>query len=251
MPRVRVCPSPGAVHAKTVGPFHGKSDDENCRCWLDRRWAAGKKQELAIMSRKLNGHLAVVGLGLLAATAPFDRAAATQDGPPTVSPAARWLQLAIDTTPKNTPAPKVKKLDLPKRDLPKQRQGGAPAGPSEKTKPSKKTDLTPPDPSKKPVDQTNVKLVPVQDPKFGPLKVTPEAKAAYLALPASARAQLSDPKGGAQVSAAALQQLAVHLRGFKPPAKPNLPEGAPCGPPGSVGSDFYSDGKGGCHLGVW
>jgi len=200
------------------------------------------------MSRKLNGHLAVISLGLLAATAPFDRAAATQDGPPTVSPAARWLQLAIDTTPKTTPAPKVKKLDLPKPDLPKQRTGAAPAGPSEKTKPPKKTDLTPPDPNKKPVDQTtNVKLVTVQDPKFGPVKVTPAAKAAYLALPPSARAQLSDPKGGALVSEGALQKLAAHYKGFKPP---NVPAGVPCGPPGSVGSDFISDGKGGCLLNI-
>jgi len=200
------------------------------------------------MSRKLNGHLAVISLGLLAATAPFDRAAATQDGPPTVSPAARWLQLAIDTTPKTTPAPKVKKLDLPKPALPKQRTGAAPAGPSEKTKPPKKTDLTPPDPNKKPVDQTtNVKLVTVQDPKFGPVKVTPAAKAAYLALPPSARAQLSDPKGGALVSEGALQKLAAHYKGFKPP---NVPAGVPCGPPGSVGSDFISDGKGGCLLNI-
>jgi hypothetical protein len=242
---VRVCPSPGAVHAKSARPFHGKSDVQGCRLWLDRPWTAGKKdQELAIMSRKLNGHLAVVSLGLLATTAPFERAAATQDGPRTVSPAARWLQLAIETTPKTTLPPKIKKIDLPRqKTVPKQGAAGAPP---------KKTDLTPPDPNKKSVDQTNnVKLVPVKDPKFGPLTVTPEAKAAYLALPASARAQLSDPKGGAQVSAAALQQLAIHLRGFKPPAKPYLPEGAPCGPPGSVGSDFYSDGKGGCHLGVW
>jgi len=200
------------------------------------------------MSRKLNGHLAVISLGLLAATAPFDRAAATQDGPPTVSPAARWLQLAIDTTPKTTPAPKVKKLDLPKPALPKQRTGAAPAGPSEKTKPPKKTDLTPPDPNKKPVDQTtNVKLVTVQDPKFGPVKVTPAAKAAYLALPPSARAQLSDPKGGALVSEGALQKLAAHYKGFKPP---NVPAGVPCGPPGSVWSDFISDGKGGCLLNI-
>ena len=200
------------------------------------------------MSRKLNGHLAVISLGLLAAAAPFDRAAATQDGPPTVSPAARWLQLAIDTTPKTTPAPKVKKLDLPKPALPKQRTGAAPAGPSEKTKPPKKTDLTPPDPNKKPVDQTtNVKLVTVQDPKFGPVKVTPAAKAAYLALPPSARAQLSDPKGGALVSEGALQKLAAHYKGFKPP---NVPAGVPCGPPGSVGSDFISDGKGGCLLNI-
>jgi len=200
------------------------------------------------MSRKLNGHLAVISLGLLAATAPFDRAAATQDGPPTVSPAARWLQLAIDTTPKTTPAPKVKKLDLPKPALPKQRTGAAPAGPSEKTKPTKNTDLTPPDPNKKPVDQTtNVKLVTVQDPKFGPVKVTPAAKAAYLALPPSARAQLSDPKGGALVSEGALQKLAAHYKGFKPP---NVPAGVPCGPPGSVGSDFISDGKGGCLLNI-
>jgi len=200
------------------------------------------------MSRKLNGHLAVISLGLLAATAPFDRAAATQDGPPTVSPAARWLQLAIDTTPKTTPAPKVKKLDLPKPALPKQRTGAAPAGPSEKTKPPKKTDLTPPDPNKKPVDQTtNVKLVTVQDPKFGRVKVTPAAKAAYLALPPSARAQLSDPKGGALVSEGALQKLAAHYKGFKPP---NVPAGVPCGPPGSVGSDFISDGKGGCLLNI-
>jgi len=200
------------------------------------------------MSRKLNGHLAVISLGLLAATAPFDRAAATQDGPPTVSPAARWLQLAIDTTPKTTPAPKVKKLDLPKPALPKQRTGAAPAGPSEKTKPPKKTDLTPPDPNKKPVDQTtNVKLVTVQYPKFGPVKVTPAAKAAYLALPPSARAQLSDPKGGALVSEGALQKLAAHYKGFKPP---NVPAGVPCGPPGSVWSDFVSDGKGGCLLNI-
>jgi hypothetical protein len=171
------------------------------------------------MSRKLNGHLAVISLGLLAATAPFDGAAATQDGPPTVSPAARWLQLAIDTTPKTTPPPKTKRIDLPSQTLPKQ---GAPAGPS-------KSNLTPPDPNKKPVDQNTAKLVPVQDPKFGPLKVTPEAKAAYLALPPAARAQLSNPPGGgAQVSAAALQQLAVHFRGFKPPA----PNTSTCGGPG-------------------
>jgi hypothetical protein len=222
---------------------------------LDRSWTAGKKdQELAIMSRKLNGHLAVVSLGLLAATAPFDRAAATQDGPPTVSPAARWLQLAIDQTPKTTPAPKVKKLDVPKRNPPRQPTAGAPAVPSEKTNPPKKTDLTPPDPNKKPVDQTtNVKLVAVTDQKFGPLRVTPAAKATYLALPSAARAQLSDPKGGAQVSEAALQQMAAHYRGFKPP-KALLPKGTPCGPPGTAGSVFVADGNGNCTFGspgIW
>jgi hypothetical protein len=182
-------------------------------------------QERTIMSRMLNGHLALVSLGLLAATAPFDRAAATQDGPPTVSPAARWLQLAIDTTPQTTPKPKAVRRDQQTQGLPKQPQGGAPAAPS------KKSDLTPPDPNKKSVDQTNnVKLVPVKDPKFGPLKVTPEAKAAYLALPPAARAQLSDPKGGAQVSVAALQQLAGHFRGFKPPA----PNTSSCGGVGQI-----------------
>ena len=186
------------------------------------------------MSRKFNGHLALISLGLLAATAPVEAGVTTQDAVPAISPAARWLQLAIDTTPKTTPPPKIKSIDLPRqKTVPKQ---GAAPGPSEKTRPSKKSDLTPPDPSKKPVDQTtNVKLVAVNDPKFGPLKVTPEAKAAYLALPASVRAQLSDPKGGAQVSEAALKQLAIHFRGFKPP---NVPAGPPCGPPGSVGSDF-------------
>jgi hypothetical protein len=201
------------------------------------------------MSRKFNGHLALISLGLLAGTAPVEAVVTTQDAAPAISPAARWLQLAIETTPKTTPPPKIKKIDLPRqKTLPKQGAAaeppktvpkqGAPAGPS------KKTDLTPPDPNKKPVDQTNnVKLVEVKDPKFGTLKVTPEAKAAYLALPASARAQLSDPKGGALVSAAALQRLADHYRGFKPP---NVPAGVPCGPPGSVGSDFISDGHGGC-----
>jgi len=191
------------------------------------------------MSRKLNGHLAVVGLGLLATTAPFDRAAATQDGPPTVSPAARWLQLAIDTTPTTAPAPKVKKLDLPKPDLPKQRTGAAPAGPSEKTNPPKKTDLTPPDPNQKPVDQTtNVKLVAVTDPKFGSLKVTPAAKAAYLALPPAARSHLLDPKGGAQVSEGALQQLVAQYRGFKPPP-PNTCGGVGQPPCVSFGGAFW------------
>ncbi len=183
------------------------------------------------MSRKFNGHLALISLGLLAATAPVEAGVTTQDAAPAISPAARWLQLAIETTPKTTPPPKIKKIDLPRqktvpkqgaaagppKTLPKQ---GAPAGPS------KKTDLTPPDPTKKPVDMTNVKLVAVKDPKFGPLKVTPAAKAAYLALPPSARAELSDPKGGALVSEAALQQMVQHFRGFKPP-EPTL-----CGAPG-------------------
>jgi hypothetical protein len=210
------------------------------------------------MSRKFNGHLALISLGLLAATSPVEAGVTTQDATPAISPAARWLQLAIDTTPKTTPPPKIKKIDLPRqKTVPKQ---GAAGGPPQQTVPkqgapagpSKKSDLTPPDPSKKPVDQTNnVKLVPVQDPKFGSLKVTPAAKAAYLALPPSARAQLSDPKGGALVSEAALQKLALHFRGFKPP---NLPAGVPCGPPGSVLSDFISDGHGGCTIGsgwVW
>src|SRR5712671_813443 len=205
------------------------------------------------MSRKFNGHLALISLGLLAATAPVEAGVTTQDAAPAISPAARWLQLAIETTPKTTPPPKIKKIDLPRqKTVPKQ---GAAAGPPKTVAkqgapagPSKKTDLTPPDPNKKPVDQTtNVKLVPVQDPKFGSLMVTPAAKAAYLALPPSARAQLSDPKGGALVSEGALQKLAAHYKGFKPP---NVPAGVPCGPPGSVGSDFISDGKGGCLLNI-
>jgi hypothetical protein len=177
------------------------------------------------MSQVLKGHVALISLGLLAATSPADAAAATQDEALVVSPTARWLQLAMDQ-PKPTPMPKMERLDLPKRDLPK--QTGAPAGPS------KKTDLTPPDPNKKPVDQTtNVKLVTVQDPKFGSLNVPAAAKAAYLSLPPSARARLSDPKGGALVSVAALQQMAVHFRGFKPP------------PPGDSGSGGLFGGCGG------
>ncbi|MEA3021174.1 MAG: hypothetical protein QOK01_26 [Alphaproteobacteria bacterium] len=44
------------------------------------------------MSRILNGHLTLASLGLLAAAAPFDRAAATPGDAPAISPAARWLQ---------------------------------------------------------------------------------------------------------------------------------------------------------------
>jgi hypothetical protein len=247
MRRVRVCPSPGSAHAKTALSFSGKTGDESCRIFdpIDA-WRLDKAEERASMSRILNGHLALIGLGLLATTtSPVDAAATTQNAAPAVSPAARWLQLAIDTPPKTTPPPTTKRNDLPSQTLPKQ---GAPAGPS-------KSNLTPPDPTKKPVDQNTAKLVPVQDPKFGPLKVTPEAKAAYLALPPTVRAQLTDPKGGAIVSAGALQQMAVHFRGFKPPPPANYPpKGQPCGPPGTAGSALISDGNGDCHWGspgIW
>jgi hypothetical protein len=166
------------------------------------------------MSQNLKGHLALISVGLLAATSPSEGATATQEGAPTISPAARWLQLAppqrlaLDTLKLGT-GPKIEKLDIPAK-LP---------NPSTETNKQPKSNLTPPSPNDKQIDQTtNVKLVAVHDVNFGDLKVTPEARAAYLSLPPSIRAQLSDPKGGAQVSTAALQKLAVHFRGFKPPS---------------------------------
>lgn len=179
------------------------------------------------MSQIFRGHLALLSLGLLATTAAPSNANTAQ--PETViSPAARGLQLAANTDPKNASPPTI---DLPKKQ-------GAPAGPS-------KSGLTPPPPNQLDQKKLNPKtnFVAFNDPQWGELKVTPEARAAYLSLPPSFREQLSDPKGGAQVSTAALQKLASRLKGFKPP---NLPAGVPCGPPGTVGSDFVSDGKGGC-----
>ena len=78
------------------------------------------------MSRIFNGHLALIGLGLLAATSSA-AAIATPDDALAISKATRWLQLAIETTPKTTPMPTIKRMDLQKRDLPK--KTGAPAGP--------------------------------------------------------------------------------------------------------------------------
>jgi len=79
------------------------------------------------MWRIFNGRLALIGLGLLAATSSA-AAIATADEAPAISKATRRLQLAIDTTPKTTPMPTIKRMDLQKRDLPK--KTGAPAGPS-------------------------------------------------------------------------------------------------------------------------
>jgi hypothetical protein len=173
------------------------------------------------MSRILNGHLALASLGLLAAAAPFDRAAATPGDAPAISPAARWLQFAppqrlaqtLEKTDTRKLAPKIEKTDTPTRGS------------------STKSNLTPPGP-KDPVNPGAMKLVVVQDPKFGALNVTPGAKAAYLSLSPSVRAQLSDPKGGAMVSEAALKQLASRHQ-FKPPALPTC--GTAGTPPCPVG----------------
>ena len=80
------------------------------------------------MSRIFNRYLALIGLGLLAATSPAAAFAMPSDDAPAISKATGWLQLAIETTPKTTPMPKIKSMDLHKRDLPK--KTGAPAGPS-------------------------------------------------------------------------------------------------------------------------
>jgi hypothetical protein len=181
------------------------------------------------MSQIVKGHLALIGLGLLAAVSPSNEAAATSEDVSSISPAARWLQLApplrlaqrLDTLKLDT-APKLEKFDkneklntlklnpgIDKLDVP--------------TKGSTKSDLTPPDPNKKSLDQTtNVKLVAVKDPNFGDLNVTASARAAYLSLPANVKSQLGNPQGGKAVSAAALMKLASSInltkKQFKPPA---------------------------------
>jgi hypothetical protein len=181
------------------------------------------------MSRILNGHLALASLGLLAAAAPFDRAAATPGDAPAISPAARWLQFAppqrlaqkLEKTDKldtRKLAPKIEKLDAPTRGS------------------STKSNLTPPGP-KDSVNPRTMKLVVVQDPKFGALNVSPGAKAAYLSLSPSVRAQLSDPKGGAMVSEAALKQLASRHQFKPPPANTSTCGGA--GQPPCPGSGLY------------
>jgi hypothetical protein len=150
------------------------------------------------MPQNLKGHLALISLGLLAAASPFDGAAATQEGTSLVSPLARRLQLAppqqlaLDTLKLGT-APKIEKLDIPKQDLPKQ------PGPSSQTsKPPAKLDN-----ADKASISSNANVVVFNDPKFGELKITPGAKAAYLQLPESVRAKLTDPQGGfASVGAA-------------------------------------------------
>lgn len=91
--------------------------------WRDKTW------ERAIMWRIVNTHLALIGLGLLVATSPAAAIATTPDDAPAVSGAARWLHLAIETTPKTKPTPKIKRMDLQKRDLPK--KTGGPTGPSQ------------------------------------------------------------------------------------------------------------------------
>jgi hypothetical protein len=194
------------------------------------------------MSHFFKGHLTLVSLGLLAATSSAPAAAVTQADVRSVSPTAHRLQLALESLKLST-MPKMEKLNLPHGDLPKQPQGGAPAGPSKK--------LTPPSPNQLSQKTLNPKtnFVAFNDPKYGLLQVTPEARAAYLSLPPSVRTQLTDPKGGALVSAAALQKLATHFRGFKPP-KNNPPAGAPCGPPGTAGAYLVSDGNGGCVIGT-
>jgi hypothetical protein len=95
--------------------------------WRDKTW------EGVIMWRIFNGRLALIGLGLLAATPAAAAIATTPDDAPAISEATRWLQLAIETTPKTTPMPTIKRMDLQKRDLPK--KTGAPAGPSKNNRP--------------------------------------------------------------------------------------------------------------------
>ncbi len=95
--------------------------------WRDKTW------EGVIMSRIFNGHLALIGLGLLAATSSAAAIATTPDDAPAISKATRRLQLAIETTPKTTPMPTIKRMDLQKRDLSK--KTGAPAGPSKNNHP--------------------------------------------------------------------------------------------------------------------
>ncbi|HEX4555635.1 MAG TPA: hypothetical protein VH249_16710 [Xanthobacteraceae bacterium] len=80
------------------------------------------------MPRIFNGHLALIGLGLLAATSPAAATTTTPDDAPAIGKATRWLQLAIETTPKTTPTPTIKRMDLQRRDLPK--KTGGPSGPS-------------------------------------------------------------------------------------------------------------------------
>jgi len=85
------------------------------------------------MSRIFNGHLALIGLWLLAATSSAAAIATTPDDAPPISKAPRWQQLAIETMSKTTPMPKIKRMDLQKRDLPK--KTGAPTGPSNNNHP--------------------------------------------------------------------------------------------------------------------
>ena len=176
------------------------------------------------MSQIFRSHLTLLSLGLLATTA-VPSGATTAQPETLISPPARGLLLAQNIPPEDKTNPKTKRNDVPMTDS--------------------KSKLTPPAPNQLDQKKLNPKtnFVAVNDPKWGVVKVTPEARAGYLALPPSVRNQLGDPKGGAQVSGAALQQLAARLRGFKPP---NVPAGVPCGPPGTIGSDFVSDGKGGC-----
>jgi hypothetical protein len=159
------------------------------------------------MPQNLKGHLALISLWLLAAASPFDGAAATQEGTSLVSPLARRLQLAppqqlaLDTLKLGT-APKIEKLDIPKQDLPKQ------PGPSSQTsKPPAKLDN-----ADKASISSNANVVVFNDPKFGELKITPGAKAAYLQLPESVRAKLTDPQGGKAVSETALRALVQRVK---------------------------------------
>ncbi|HEY4404450.1 MAG TPA: hypothetical protein VGN55_07320 [Xanthobacteraceae bacterium] len=181
------------------------------------------------MSQGFKGQLALISFGLLAATSSSDGAAAIPQDVSTISPAARWLQLdpplrlaqRLDTLKLDT-APKLEKFDKNEK-LNTLKLGPGTDKLDVPTKGSTKSELTPPDPNKKTIDQTtNVHLVVVQDPKFGDLNVTASAKAAYLSLPANIQAKLGNPQGGKAVSAAALVKLASSInlakKQFKPPA---------------------------------